>query len=126
MYLNPSTSCAIQPIPVLIHRQHALRQSVVLSNGSFALDKLGIEIAHLSGSSRNSNSIQGRRLPYHWNTFLIIFRVKEKIVHNLKGLSNLFANILPHKVYSRTRNSTAPGCKRAYLLIHALIPQGFL
>ena len=35
MNLNPSTSCPIQPIRVLIHRQHALRQSVVLSNASF-------------------------------------------------------------------------------------------
>ena len=26
---------------------------------------------------------------------MIVFRVKEKIVHSLKGLSNLFANILP-------------------------------
>ena len=26
-------------------------------------------------------------------------RVKEKIVHSLKGLSNLFADILPQKAY---------------------------
>ena len=57
--------------------------------------KHGNVIAHRSGSSHNSNNIEGRRSNHHCKTFLIIFRVKEKIVHSLKGLSNLFADILP-------------------------------
>ena len=61
--------------------------------------RLGIVIAHRSGSCHNSKTVQGRRLNHHRKTLLLIFRIKEKIVHSLKGLSNLFADILPHKVY---------------------------
>ena len=61
--------------------------------------KAGIVIAHRSGSRHNSKNVQGRRMNHHRKTLLLIFRIKEKIVHSLKGLSNLFADILPHKAY---------------------------
>ena len=62
----------------------------------------------------SGSSIQCR-LNHHWHTFWIIFRVKENIVHTLKGLSNLFVDMLPHKGgITKSRNSDLPaGCTRA-------------
>lgn len=42
------------------------------------------------------NNIQAGLSNHHWNTFLIIFRVEVKIALNLKGLWNLFVDILLH------------------------------
>ena len=77
--------------------------AVVIFRINSVTQRLGIVIAHRSGSRHNSKNVQvvdespmiiiGR--PFCSFSTLII---KEKVVHSLKGLSiNLFADILPHK-----------------------------